>query len=65
MGERSIVVGTDPEDLYNGIGSFGIYALPQESVEASWRMVLLEFILRKPDLSVEIAITSEKSELRD
>ena len=59
------MVGTDPKDLYVRIGKFGIYVLPQESVEASWRMVLLEFILRKPDLSVEIAITSEKSELRD
>ena len=59
------MVGTDPKDLYDGIGRFGIYALPQESVEASWRMVLSEFTVRKTDLSVEIAITFEKSELRD
>ena len=60
-----IVDGTDPGDLYVGIGKLGIYALPLKSVEASWRMVLSEFTLRKTDLSVELAITSEKSELRD
>ena len=42
-----IVDGTDPGDLYVGIGKLGIYALPLESVEASWRMVLSEFTLEK------------------